>query len=233
MTSMKGEVGMSEFYRLDLTQDEIVQLYGLFERTEVVKIINQAMRDKEHQLPGLLGDIIGVAENSGWLRVKATPITLCKLCDASWGYHTHKRTNSRKGIHKGKLNHDDPIWHPGVEFETIFDQRVFFTMKGFRSGVCKKCWEKHENSFFQMILDNELPIDFGTYAGFKSLFEMQKTLTCFSCEEESLELEFKKLPALMGGYYPGECPKCGAKHLPLRRKFHKSGSRLVKRGNHV
>lgn len=221
---------MSEFYRLDLTQDETVQLYGLFERPEVVKIIEQAIRDKQSQIPGLLGDIIGTAENSGWMRVKATSITLCKLCDTSWGYHTHKRTNRRKGIYKGKLNHDAPVWHAGVAFETMFDQRVFFTMKGFKSGVCKECWEKHESNFFKTIIDNELPIDFGTYGSVESLFEMQKTLTCFSCEQESLESEFKKLPALMGGYYPGECSKCGAKHLPFGRESHKPGSRLVRKG---
>jgi hypothetical protein len=40
---------------------------------------------------------------------------------------------------------------------------------------------------------------------------------CIQCKWEGHEGQLKPLPALMGGYYPGECPSCGAKNLLFGR----------------
>lgn len=194
---------MTGTYQLDLTQEEIVKTRDLFDRPEILDVINGALRDQQMGIPPALGKMLRKAEKSGYFRVVGTSITNCTLCGATWGYYNHRRTNRRKGIHAGTPDHSSPIYRAGVTFETIFDQRVHFSIKGYQSGICSECWQQFKDNFFQGILDRQLPIAFEPYGEFVPQFEMQKTLTCFSCGAESPETEYGKLPAMMSGYYPG------------------------------
>ena len=220
---------MTGTYKLELTQDEIFKIKDLIDREDVTKIISRALRDHEMGIPSTLGKTLSEAEASSWLRVKNTAITTCRLCGASFGYNNYRRTNRRKGVKAGTPDHSSPKYVAGVDFETIFQQIVFVSVRDYQSGICISCWDQFKDTFFKGILDHELMIDFGNYEGFESKFELQKTLTCFSCGAESLESEYGNVPALMMGSYPGQCPKCGVQQVPLSMEKHKPGKRLIRK----
>lgn len=171
----------------------------------------------------LVGKVLAEAQQAGWLRIIQSRGRFCSLCGKSAGYATYPR----HGRHhrKGDKNYDRPLSMAGVCFESSC-----VTIKD-HIDCCSACDKERGISaaIVNLIVSKELPIELLNDP--RGLFRKDDQRKCCKCEALIYESEMGKLQTLMGdGYYPGVCPRCGAKSLPFGWEHHSSTGkfRMVK-----
>lgn len=198
------------FFVGSLTLDEILLLDGKC-NPDIQKKINVAKRAQENILKysdltpleaTFVGNLVNEATTNGILVFSHRNIDACPVCNKIAGYAKYSRTS--KYHRKGDTNHSKPLSFRGFEFA-----KRFVSFKGSVTiGCCKDCWEKLKNIIIEQVKDIKAEINI---PGITSKFKRYDRRKCKECGWEGGKNEMGMLPALMGGKYPGICPKCKAK----------------------
>lgn len=205
---------------IDLTDDELFVLDGKC-RDEIQQLVESAKRrraaiesnpDADPKIMALCQKAVDVADAQGELCFYYQSINHCDVCDKRGGYATYPR--SGRHHRKGDLNYSKPRYMGGVELE-----RRFVTMKGHVfCGCCRTCWDKAKPILASMLEDVRAAIP-EEITGHAPRFIKYSRKKCKKCGWQGHEGELGLLPALMGGYYRGECPKCQAKEQLFNNVF--------------
>lgn len=198
-----------------LTDKEMLLLDGKCS-DKVQKEINAAKNrlsfecrvDAPAEVAALVADIVGKALNVGRLQYRVRRLRLCRVCGKSAGYAKYARRS--KWHQKGDLNYDKPLSFSGIDCEptsVIIGGRTNF-------GCCQKCWEYVKPILVVELANIKADIP-ENISGVPSKWKYHPKRKCLECKWEGHEGQLGKLPALMAGEYPGQCPKCGTKSLPL------------------
>lgn len=193
-----------------LTDRELVALGGLC-RAKVQAEVNRAILRLESAaaLNGVPDDLVSFvtriieeARESGRLVLSRRDLRYCGVCDSHAGHEKYKR---RSRYHeKGDLNYDKPltIWGVGLSRGSALD-------------CCKSCWDRVKPLLADALKDVRAEID-ESVTGHAPQYKRHSAFHCIECGWRGHEGEMGRLPCLMSaGTYPGECPGCGAKNLPL------------------
>lgn len=182
---------------------------------KVQQTINLAKKENSYGLDlPILNEILLKSEGTGRLKWHYKDIRSCSLCDKKYSYHKYAR--SSRNHYKGETNYDSPMYYRGLAFN-----EGFITFQGSGDFCCECDSDKNlTHQLIDYILDNDLKIEIQKNDYRNTKYKRDDMRICFQCEEEIYESEMGKLPAIAGGYYPGQCPKCGAKSLPFG-KSHK------------
>lgn len=206
---------MSEqLYSVKLTTDEIILLDGKV-GPEVQKSVDLAKEAKA--LEGFAGnaaearfiaDVVREAETNGRLILRWTSLHYCQYSGKAAGYA--KRSRHGKYHRKGDTNFSKPLSMAGVE---LADR--FVRLSGYASvGCCREFWDAVRPKLAIRLQDvrAEIPEEI---TGHKPRWKRFDKKRCTKCGWVGHDGQMGKLPCLMSGEYPGECPKCRARNLPF------------------
>jgi uncharacterized protein YlaI len=192
-----------------LTDDDLLLLDGLTKNTELQTKIDflKISRDSGKEA-AFIEKVIREGRAKGKIRFKIERAVSCEICDKS----SHIETYSA-GRRRGEYKYSKCKLLRGVSFAedfTVINGRP-------RLGVCVDCWDKIKDDLVARIKTEKFE--------YKSLladcpYRKDDKRICFECGQDMYVSEMGKLPAMMSGTYPGECPHCGAKSL-LFGKSHK------------
>ncbi len=196
-------------YSVNLRYDELILIDGKCSE-DIQKVIDLAKEEHSYGLDPVSNTILAESMKSGKLTWRYIKIRCCKCCeDKPSGYYRYSR--SSRYHRKGDLNYDSPFSYSGIE-----PNGGFVRIDG-RSGICSDCW----NNIFlpklvKYIIENDLPIEIQKNDIAQTKYIKDEMYKCFNCECEIYASDMGKNRTLMGdGYYPSECPVCGAKSLPF------------------
>lgn len=153
-------------------------------------------------------DVLNEASTNKTLIFRSLRIRRCPVCNTAAGYA--KRTRSSRSGRRGEPNYDRPLTMYGYELA-----RRFFVIKDTPTiGCCTSCWKKIQPILAEELsgVPAEIPQDI---TGIPPRFKAYDVMKCTKCGWVGSEHLMGKLPAVMGGFYPGKCPECGAEHLPF------------------
>lgn len=211
-----GSVAMPS---VTLTDKELVLLDGqCSEKVQSEVNLAKDRLEAASRLPDLseaeaafISDAVNEAKTNGVLVKRWTKVRHCKLCNSSAGYA--KYTRSSRYHRKGQTDHSKPLYLSGVE---LADR--FVVMTGYPTlGCCNNCYSK-----LQPILKDQLS---GVQAKLpeelrgETTYDKKDNMECTKCGWTGHEGEMGMLQAIMGGEYPGQCPKCDAQNLPFGRNY--------------
>jgi hypothetical protein len=132
----------------------------------------------------------------------------CLVCGKDAGYATHTRTT--RWHRRGEPNYDRPL-----TFLTVELAERFVTIKNCVTlGCCRACWERLQQKVVEKLAGIDAEIAQGI-TGKPPQWKRFPVMKCLKCGWQGRKDEVIKLPALMQGYYPGECPECHAQYLPF------------------
>lgn len=210
---------------LSLTDNELVLLDGNC-RKEIQSKVDEAKERLSIQVPiGLREElvpffrrVIQEAKASGKLVCRPVDLSLCGGCGRTKDYVRFK-----SGRRAGQRNYNKPKYLRGMELASRF-----LTIKGYPAlGLCKACFDEIK-PYLRAALEGvqaELPT---TLMGYEPKYKKYPIRRCRDCGWEGGEHLMGRLPALMGGTYPGKCPKCGAESLPFGpTKFDTTDTHIV------
>jgi hypothetical protein len=152
--------------------------------------------------------IIQEAKTQGKLIYRNRRLRHCPVCDKRAGYATYTR-NSRYH-RKGEKNLNRPLTMLGIELAS----RVIRMEYHADVGMCETCWEELKPYLVSILTPIKAAIP-EQITGVKPVWEWYPNRHCLECDWNGHEGELGKLPAIMGGHYPGQCPNCGARNNPL------------------
>lgn len=198
---------MAEFtMRVDLPPGELLLLDGKVgaETQEAVQIARDVLRiQAAHSLTerraAIVAEMLAHARKTGHLRFVRKPISYCVGCLRSADYG---------GRRKNKLI---PLY--GFDCSTDFVSVQYHAS----IGGCGDCLAailpaaKAELAYVQAEIPDAL------HAADAPRWKRWPHRKCKQCGWTGNEGQLGKLPALMGGYYPGKCPSCGAENTPFGR----------------
>jgi len=210
---------MSKLYKIELTYNELILVDGKVNADAQVVIDKSKEENKiGFDLP-IMNEIIVKSIESGILKWRFKRIDHCSYCDKDYGYYTYNR-NSRNH-RKGENNYDKPKTHFGIAFN-----EDFITIKD-HGDMCSGCAANFKivDKLCDYIIKNELPIEIKTKPEI-SLYLKDEIKICYECGEEMQESKMGKLPAALGGSYPGKCPYCFAEST-FFGKSHKHTDKFV------
>lgn len=195
---------------MNLTDDELVILDGKCSQAVQEKVneakdrisARAAFSNLDPRLAGLVADVVTEAKKNLKLVFYHESIRHCSICGKRGDYVKYK-----SGPRKGRNNWDKPTYLPGREFK-----HSFVTIKGHVSvGGCTECVEKALPYIAKALeyVKAEIP---EAISGKPKEWIRYSNMKCSLCHWEGLEGSMGKLPAMMGGYYFGECPQCKAKN---------------------
>lgn len=161
------------------------------------------------------------AQVNGALTYSSTGINRCGYCGAEGGYAKHKR--SGRYHRKGDPDYKRPTYVSGIDYA-----QGVVTMRGYATvGACRPCCEAANPVILSRLatLPTALPAHFPgaatmqvpAYGGPRTVPRVVKhgLCRCSTCQLVQHEGEMGLLPAIMDGYYPGQCKRCGTKRMPL------------------
>lgn len=199
-----------------LTDDQLLLLDGHADEPMQAVIDGIKLARANGAAIPLVGKVIAEAQQAGWLRIMQANGRFCSLCGKSAGYATYPRNGRRH--RKGEPNYDRPLSMAGVCFES---SSVF--VRG-HIDCCNGC-DKDKGisaAIVNLIVSQELPVEIRNDT--RGRFRKDDQRKCFKCESLIYESEMGRLQTVMGdGYYPGVCPKCGAKSLPFGQSHSGTG----------
>jgi hypothetical protein len=214
-----------------LTEDEALLLDGRVGQPSqaLIDAIKNLRKNRERMsdLPQLDADFItkscGIAKHSGRLDLRWDNYYECALCDKKKSYYLHKRdSRSRYGHKKGEPNYDSPRTHYGVDLAS-----GFISFKGRAAhGCCQECWARIKPRLALELADVCAEIT-PAITDHPPKFKRYDKAKCTKCGWEGHQGQMGKLMAIMGGYYPGECPSCKAQNLPFSRNLIDVGDGFV------
>lgn len=198
---------------ITLTDEELLLLDGkCSENTqkEVIAALARIECAKSHpELPEKLAKFIASAvdeaRNEGQLIYRSCNIHTCKTCGKNGGYYKYPRNG--RYHRKGESNYSKPRYISGVE---LADR--FVIMQGNPAvGCCNECFEQVK-PFLAAALEN-IPCQVSErITGHPTRWKRYKKRECSKCGWTGHEGQLGKLPAMMGGFYPGKCPSCGTEN---------------------
>ena len=174
------------------------------------------------EVSNFIAKVLLECEENGQLVHYHISLRSCDICNKRAGYAKHKRRG--RYHNKGDDNHKRPLSFGGIELA-----KRFVTMQGHaRLGCCSGCMSKIKEPLSIRLRDVKAEIP-ESLTGFPPKWKKWDRMKCKECGWEGHEGQMGQLPAMMGGYYPGQCPKCEAKSLPLGRTMfnHIDGFDLV------
>lgn len=159
-------------------------------------------------LAGFVADVVTEARTNGKVVVQHERIRRCPLCGAYKGYAKYK-----SGPRKGLDNLDRPLYLNGIE-----TARRFVTMKGHVSvGACVDCFEAAEPSIVEALRGVKAEVHERLRHPDEPKRVKHDNRHCTKCGWTGHAGQMRRLPAIMGGTYPGGCPECDAENLPFGR----------------
>lgn len=200
---------MIKLYEVKLDYNELMFLDGKINE-DAAKIIERAKAEKSIGFEfNLINEIICDSLKSGEINWKSKSICSCKYCDKSYSYKKHRAKG--KFHKKGDTNYNKPLYYSGIAFN-----EGFVTFQGM-GDCCSECQKKYDviNNIVNYIIEHDLQIELPKYSSQPTRYKKDKAQICFNCGKLIYESEMLKLPAMMGGYYKGECNLCHAKSLPF------------------
>ena len=200
---------------LDLTDREILFLdtFDVSDKTRAAidaakirqSLIVAGLNERDARL---IQKIVSTAREHKKLTYVHDSIRMCFTCGKDAGYAPYK-TTCRSG-RKGEPNRDKPRYLSAVEFN-----RGFISMKGILSaGACTNCVDRLRSQILAALegIECEIPKALSGIDPDKKRVDIRH---CKKCDWRGSETEMRKMPALMGGYYPAGCPNCDAVNRPL------------------
>jgi len=185
------------------TQDEIERL-----KSSIAIAKDSSLPERE---AAMVVEIVSYARKNGRLTYQHVQIKRCPCCNRFDGYWPVRRSTRFKT--KGNPDHD----HPKV-FSAIDLGRGFLTFPNFIFiGYCESCKPRVEPVLLPLIQDlkAEFPKHWEAAPHKWKRYDNQK---CNGCGWVGHEGQMIHLHAIMGGTYPGQCPKCGAQNVFLGRR---------------
>lgn len=203
-------------YQVSLTADELVLLDGKT-RPEIQKEVDAAKEAKALEAfvdnaaeARFIAEAVREAEANGILVCRWIQLHYCGYTGKSAGYATHRR--SGKFHRKGETDYSKPLSMSGVDLANRF-----VTIKGHATlGCCREFWDGVRPKLAARLEDVKAEIA-EEITGHSPRWRRFDKRRCTVCGWNGHDGQMRKLPAIMGGYYPGQCPSCGAKNLPLGR----------------
>jgi hypothetical protein len=157
-----------------------------------------------------ISEAVKEAKANGILGFRWIQLHYCVYTGKSAGYATHCR--SGKFHRKGETDYSKPLYLSGVDLANRF-----VTIKGYATlGCCREFWDSVRPKLAARLEDVMAEIA-EEITGHPPRWRRFDNYKCTACGWNGHEGQMLKLPAVMGGFYPGECPSCGAKNLPLGR----------------
>lgn len=221
-TSKNQKTGgnMEKLYSVKLSFNELQLISGKVSE-DAQKVIDKAKQESSYgfELP-IMNEILRKSEETGKLTWRYKQIRDCDYCDKKRDYYTYPRDS--RYHRKGDPNYDKPMYYCGIAFN-----EGFITISGM-GDMCTDCVEEHNviHRLIDYIIDNDLKIEIQKNDYKESKYTKDEIRICYECGEEMQESKMGRLPAMMGGYYSGECPFCHAKSLPFGRS-HKVTNKFV------
>lgn len=201
--------------RVDLSDAELVLLDGRCGETVQAEV--DAARDRiaargRHPtmppaLSGLVADAATEARTNGRLVWTTKPIDYCPLC--GW---VGKPARYKSGPRKGEIK---PNGRRGMTGGVDLAHRFVTIQHHVRLGGCRECVETAEPALRKELRGVPAQVPDRLRAEGEPKRVRYERRRCKSCGWEGHEGRMGRLTAVMGGTYPGECPDCGAKQLPL------------------
>lgn len=209
---------MEKLYKTELSYMELLILDGkVTDRAQSVIEMAKQENSIGFDLP-IMNEIILKSLKLGTFSWRLKSITSCPYCDKKHTYHKYPRDS--RTHRKGDFNYDKPMYYSGI----AFNERCV-TIKGL-GDMCTDCNAKFQvrERIISYILKHNLPIQITNDE--RNKYIKDPIRICWDCGKEMQESQMGKLPAVFGGYYPGECPNCKAKSMPFG-KSHKITDRFV------
>lgn len=208
MDNLAPETAM---FDVKVTIDELTLLDGncrpeiqaIVDHAKATRAIGSVLPEREAKM---VAELVAIAKSKGRLTWSTKPIRTCPCCGRDDGYHLAARTTQRRT--KGRPDYSKPKRFAGYDMD-----RGFIGVEGHISkGVCVGCKDRVLPVLAAQLtaVDAEIPEQI---TGHKPLFKRHDMMECVDCHWLGHECQLKPLPAVMGGYYPGECPSCSAKNL--------------------
>lgn len=200
--------------KLDLTDDEIVALDGKC-RPKVQAEVDAArarlatvadVEGLELHYTHFIAKVVQSANETGRVTFSPRRLQYCNVCCRSGGYAKYKR--SSRSHRKGDSDHSRPLTMSGVDFNA-----GFVVIEGYASlGCCSKCLDRVKPILVEKLkgLRAEVP---SALTGEPARFKRYGRRRCTKCKWRGHEGQLEMLTSMMGGYYPGKCPSCGASNL--------------------
>lgn len=192
---------------LNLTDEELGRMGTLGEWSPGVRAAIDAAMDRLAiraglgDTPAYVGDFVSrlviQAQREGRLEYSRMNVRACDCCQKSAGFMPY--TRNTRYHKKGDPNHARPRAWWGIQVSWFV--------------CCPICWERVKPVLVKALEDIRAEID-ENITGYSPRFKKYQNVAC-QCGWTGHEGQLGKLPALTGGYYPGQCPQCGAKNLPL------------------
>lgn len=196
-------------YNLKLSDEDILMLAGseceetLLEVEKARARIALQRSNVEPRISALVVAVVTEARKRLAVCYTGTQIRHCLTCNQNAGYALYK-----SGPKRGESNYSKPRYIAGVEFA-----KSVVRMRGHVSiGGCTACVEKAIPHIREALAGYkaELPPKLQS-AGYPKWKRYDKR-ECEVCGWVGGENEMRMVPAIMGGRYPGGCPKCHAKN---------------------
>ncbi len=153
-----------------------------------------------------IADVVEEATREGLVICCHTLISRCKLCGTSKDYVPYK-----SGRYRGRPNHNKPRYVSGFEFA-----KRFIRMDGYPAlGCCRACFDSMQPALKRALANVVAQVPDLLAAEGRPPWRRYQRTRCTKCEWTGHEGQLGKLQALMGGWYPGKCPSCGAENTPF------------------
>lgn len=198
------------------TDEELASMKGKFSDpdidVEADKAIKRLATNKELGLPKEMSDfiagIVDVCNKQGRLRVRHESARTCPICKRDAGYAKYTRTS--RTHRKGENNYSQELSMYCIELNSGF---IHFRNR-LNNGCCLECWKKVQPILGKYLDEHNvkaaIPKEVTGHDPKYAWFQNRK---CNQCGWTGHEGEMGDCPAMMGGYYKGQCPKCGTKNL--------------------
>lgn len=203
---------MTITHKVELTDLELLLLDG--KCSESVQSVIYSVRDRlalEQTLSGLnpaevqfVHNVIQRARTTGELRPARESLKSCPVCGQIAGYAKVRRSTRYKK--KGETDYDKPLYLSGYDFAA-----GFIRMKGYPSlGCCSFCYDKLKVTLIEQI--QNVPCELSSFFDIPTRWKRFQNVKCTECQWVGHEGQMRQLPAIMGGFYPGGCGRCGAEN---------------------
>jgi hypothetical protein len=162
----------------------------------------------EPHIARFVADVVRTAKQDGKLIHHHENLRVCDYCGRRAGYAKHTRHG--RWHKKGDDDHKRPLTFSGVDL-----RHQFISMRGHANlGCCNDCFAKAKPILAMALggVQAEVP---DSITGQSPTFKRYDNVQCQKCQWTGHEGQMGLCHAIMGGTYPGKCPKCGAENLFL------------------
>lgn len=203
-------------FSVTLTPKQIMILDGsgnekaqdIIDKLKHMELIRQTHKELTDDQAFMVATIVSLARNQGkigastyrYLRGSRT----CPCCCKDAGFAVRKRAT--KYHRKGTIDYSNPL-----SIMTFDLSASSVAVTNYVSiGYCKECKPIVEPIIIELIKD--LPVETELL---NNNWKKVAIWHCKTCGWKGPETDMGKLPAIFGGTYAGECPKCHARNLPF------------------